>query len=101
MNPTITGSQCRAARALVEWSAAYLASVSKVDADLITAFERHTASLDDDQKLRIMNALEAGGAVFIAENGGGAGVRLKFNSKEVRAINKWEGEGGSVGEDDV
>jgi hypothetical protein len=28
-------------------------------------------------------------------------VRLKFSRREVRAINRWEGEGGTVGEDDI
>ena len=46
--------------------------------------------------------LERGGAVFIGEdNSGGLGVRLKFNAKDVRAINRMEGEGGPVGTDDV
>jgi hypothetical protein len=39
--------------------------------------------------------------VLIAENGAGVGVRLKFSRKEVRAINRWEHEGGTPGEDDI
>lgn len=39
--------------------------------------------------------------MFIWENGGGVGVRLKYARRDVRAINKWEGEGGHAGEDDV
>jgi hypothetical protein len=35
------------------------------------------------------------------DSGGGIGVRLRFNSRDVRAINRLEGEGGAVGEDDV
>ena len=51
---------------------------------------------------RLRDALERGGAVFIGEdNSGGLGVRLKFNAKDVRAINRMEGEGGPVGTDDV
>lgn len=51
---------------------------------------------------RLRDALERGGAVFIREdNSGGLGVRLKFNAKDVRAINRMEGEGGPVGTDDV
>jgi hypothetical protein len=56
-------------------------------------------SLDHQRQLR--KALEDGGVIFIAENGGGVGVRLKFNRKEVRAINRWEHEGGTAGEDDL
>jgi hypothetical protein len=39
--------------------------------------------------------------VFIGENGGGAGARLKFNRAEVWDVNRWEDEGGLPGEDDV
>jgi hypothetical protein len=43
-----------------------------------------------------------GGAVFIDEDErAGAGVRLKFNRGDVRAIRRLEGEGGATGEDDV
>ncbi|MEY2854363.1 MAG: hypothetical protein RL030_1495, partial [Pseudomonadota bacterium] len=50
---------------------------------------------------RVCEALEEGGAVFIPENGGGVGVRLKYAKRDVRAVNKWEGEGGPAGDDDV
>jgi hypothetical protein len=49
----------------------------------------------------IIRALESAGVEFIPENGGGAGVRLKYNRQDVRAIGKLEGEGGVVAEDDV
>jgi hypothetical protein len=39
--------------------------------------------------------------VFIAENGGGAGARLKFSRAEVWEVNRWEDEGGVTGEDDI
>ena len=52
--------------------------------------------------MRLRDALERGGAVFIDEDHrAGSGVRLKFNAKDVRAINRMEGEGGPVGTDDV
>lgn len=46
----------------------------------------------------VRRALEAAGVEFIPENGGGAGVRLKFNRREVKAINALENEGGIVGD---
>lgn len=49
----------------------------------------------------IRSALEAAGVEFIPENGGGAGVRLKFNRREVKAIDMLENEGGPAKEDDV
>ena len=39
--------------------------------------------------------------MFISENGGGAGVRLKFSREEVWEVNRWEDEGGVAGEDDI
>jgi hypothetical protein len=66
-----------------------------------SAFERDGRDPGAAEKQRLEHALTEGGAVFIAENGGGVGVRLKFSRRDVRAINKWEGEGGPAGEDDV
>jgi len=97
----LTAAQCRAARALIELSVADLSQLSKVDSKTIEYFELRYHAPGDTDKRRIRLALEEGGVIFIPENGGGAGVRLKFNRREVRAINRWEGEGGTVGEDDI
>lgn len=97
----LTAAQCRAARALIDWSRERLSKACSVEVRTILDFERKLQEPDEDTKLRIRLALEEAGVVFIPENGGGAGVRLKFNRKEVRAINRWEGEGGFTGEDDV
>ena len=97
----LTAAQCRAARALIEWSPEMLAEASGVDVQAIGNFESRFHLPDDDTRRRLRLALEEAGVVFIAENGGGAGARLKFNRREVRAINRWEGEGGTAGEDDV
>lgn len=97
----ITGPQCRAARALVQLSRDEISNFSGVSIETIQSFESGASAPADEIKLRLQQTLEASGAVFIEENGGGLGVRLKFNKKEVKAINKWEGEGGTIGEDDV
>ena len=98
----ITGPQCRAARALVQWSREELAADSGVGIEAITDLEMGRAVPSADVLNRLQTTLEEGGAVFIPESGaGGVGVRLKFNSRDVRAIRKWEGEGGHPGEDDV
>jgi len=97
----ITAAQCRAARALIEWSEEQLSEASSVDLQTIQQLEARFRRPTLDEQRRIRTALEEGGVVFIAENGGGPGVRLKFNRKEIRAINRWEGEGGTPGEDDV
>ncbi|AMN48224.1 hypothetical protein ACG33_14180 [Steroidobacter denitrificans] len=97
----LTAAQCRAGRALIEWSAEQLSQASGIGLRTIVDFEARFHGPDSDTRSRIRTALEEAGVVFIAENGGGAGVRLKFNRREVQAINRWEGEGGTVGEDDL
>jgi transcriptional regulator with XRE-family HTH domain len=97
----LTAAQCRAARALIEWSPERLAQSSGIDLRAIADFESRFHDPDDATKRRLRQAFEDAGVVFISENGGGAGVRLKFNRREVRAINRWEGEGGTTGEDDL
>ncbi|WP_232375869.1 XRE family transcriptional regulator [Mesorhizobium comanense] len=97
----ITGAQCRAARALVEWTRDKLAGNSGVDALVIEEFERRINLPDQDICDTLQTALENAGAVFIAENGGGVGVRLKLNRSEVRRIGVLENEGGIVGTDAV
>ncbi len=97
----ITGPQCRAARALVELSAEQVAGEAGVSAQVIRDFECRRADPGEEVVRRLFVALEAAGAVFIPENGGGVGVRLKYSRRDVRGVNKWESEGGPVGEDDV
>jgi hypothetical protein len=97
----IAAAQCRAARALLEWTDVQLAEAAGVDIEVIKAFEARFRRPSTDHQRKLRKALEAGGAVLIAENGGGVGARLKFNRKEVRAIDRWEHEGGTPGEDDV
>ncbi len=97
----ITAAQCRAARALTEISRARLASLSGVDHDVIAAFERKLQKPEPQIAALLETALEEAGALFIPENGGGVGVRLKFNSSLTRRIGVLENEGGTSGLDDV
>lgn len=97
----ITGPQCRAARALVELSLEQVADLSGLAPAVIAEFEARRADPGAAAKRRLLEALESRGAVFIWENGGGLGVRLKYTRRDARAVNKWEGEGGTAGEDDV
>ena len=99
--PIIAAAQCRAARALLECTEAQLAQAARLDVEVIKLLEARFRRPTIEQQLQIRKALEDGGVVFIAENGGGVGARLKFNRKEVRAINRWEHEGGTAGEDDI
>ena len=97
----ITGAQCRAARALVEWTRDKLASNSDVGARIIEEFERKIDIPGEDVCAKLQTTLENAGALFIAENGGGVGVRLKLTRSEVRRIGVLENEGGIVGTDAV
>lgn len=97
----ITGPLCRAARALTEISRDRLASVSGVDAKTIEHFERQLETPSSAITAELKSALEDLGAVFIAEDTRGVGVRLKFNSSETRRLSTLESEGGIVRPDDV
>lgn len=95
----LSAAQCRAGRAMIDWSLERLATASAVDSETIRLFEARFRRPDDRNLRRIRNALEQAGIVFIPESDRGAGVRLKFNAREVREIKRWEAEGGKVGED--
>jgi len=97
----LTGPLSRAARALVELSREQLAGQCGLEAEAIGLFERGLSGLDVAGKARLKAALETAGAVFIPENGGGVGVRLKFTRADARRIAVLEGEGGVVASDDV
>ena len=71
----ITSEQCRAARALLNWTQADLAERVSISSVSIRAFEKGGEMRDSNRKL-IRFTLEQAGVAFIAENGGGAGVRL-------------------------
>lgn len=97
----ITGSLCRAARALTEISRDRLASVSGVDAKIIEHFERRLATPDDTIVEKLQKTLEELGAVFIPEDTRGIGVRLKFTASETKRLSTLESEGGITRSDDV
>ncbi|WP_294534326.1 helix-turn-helix transcriptional regulator [uncultured Rhodoblastus sp.] len=70
-------AQCRAARALLDWSREQLAEASKVGLRTIVDFERGAREPRELTKDALCRALQAAGVEFIPENGGGAGVRLR------------------------
>ncbi len=71
----ITPEQARAARGLLNWTQADLAERVSISAVSIRAFEKGGEMRDSNKKL-LRLTFEAAGVQFIAENGGGAGVRL-------------------------
>lgn len=75
----ITGAQIRAARALLRWTAEYLAESASVGISTIRRAEADNglpAITSANLKL-IKMTLEAAGIEFIPTNGAGVGVRFK------------------------
>lgn len=102
----ISGRQIAAARALVSMSQASVAEAAGIPLQVLKRMEANSlnvpASSDPCPVRAVRQALERAGALFVPEDGiAGAGVRLKFNRLETRQIGRWEGEGGSVADDDV
>ncbi len=73
----MTRAQCRAARALIDWSREQLATASKVGLRTLVDFERGAREPREVTVDSLRRALESAGVEFIPENGGGAGVRLR------------------------
>ena len=73
----ITPEQCRAARALLDWSQPDLVEASGVARSTITRFERNSRETHAANLKAIRAALEKAGIEFIEENGGGAGLRFR------------------------
>ena len=71
---TLSPTQCRAARALLNWSQEDLVRASGITKKTIADFERGATRPRANTLFQIQAALEANGIEFI--NGGAAGVRL-------------------------
>lgn len=77
--PKVSIEQIKAARALLRWSQIDLASKSGISIPTIKRLEAAFGEIGgrDETANAIRTALEFAGVDFIAENGGGAGVRLR------------------------
>lgn len=91
----LTGEQLRAARAMLKLEQGELAELSSVSVETIKRLERmdgpisaNSMTLDGLQK-----ALEREGAVFLPENGGLPGVRLRRDPPANIRTRKRRGEG--------
>jgi transcriptional regulator with XRE-family HTH domain len=76
----ITPAQCRAARALLNWSQQQLAEAATVGNATIRNFESGNSAPQHSTLDVLRRALEAAGVIFVDENGEGPGVRLKKRS---------------------
>jgi DNA-binding transcriptional regulator YiaG len=81
--PRLTPRQIKAARALLGWSQAALAKATGLSIPTIKRIESKSDYLDGhgDIAARVLSGFETAGAEFIAENGGGVGVRLREGRK--------------------
>jgi transcriptional regulator with XRE-family HTH domain len=79
---SILPEQCRAARALLGWSQQELAARAKVARKTIADFEQGQVTPYPRTLKDIREALEEGGAIFVAAEAGaaGPGVRLKWKA---------------------
>lgn len=73
----MTPAQCRAARALIGMTQPELAIAAGFGLSTIVDFEKERRAVSTTAQIGMKEALECAGVEFIAENGGGAGVRLK------------------------
>ena len=73
----LTPAQCRAARGLIDLSQMELAARAGVGIVTIRQLEAGIHAPRRSTLDVVRRALEAAGVEFIAENGGGAGVRLR------------------------
>jgi len=72
----ITAGQCRAARALLDWTQPRLAEAAGLGLSTVVDFERSRREVSADAIASTGEALVRAGVAFVPENGGGAGVRL-------------------------
>jgi DNA-binding XRE family transcriptional regulator len=75
----ISVRQMKAARALVAWSQGDLSAASGVSEPTIARLESQDGQIGGraETAKKLIAAFEKAGVEFIAENGGGAGVRLR------------------------
>jgi transcriptional regulator with XRE-family HTH domain len=73
----ITPSQCRAARGLLDWTQQELADAARIGVATVRLFEGEGAESRQATLAVLRRAFELASVVFIDENGGGPGVRLR------------------------
>ena len=82
----LTSEQVRAARALLRWEQRDLAEASGVSLPSVKRLETQPGPLAAQERtiVELRKALERAGVEFIAENGGGPGVRLRKPKRSIR-----------------
>jgi len=87
----LTADQLRAARAMLRMDQSALAAASGVSVETIKRLERMEGLLSET-RVATVNAIQAAltkaGVEFIAENGGGPGVRIRKSAKGAEEISR-------------
>ena len=78
----ITAGQCRGARGLLGWNQADLAKAAGIAVLTVQQFESSVGKPRRSTLAVIRLAFESAGLEFIAENGGGPGVRLRKSAHQ-------------------
>lgn len=73
----MTPAQCRAARALLDWSQPQLAAAAGLGLGSLADFESGAKPLPEAAASLVVRAFQAAGVQLIPEDGGGAGVRFR------------------------
>jgi transcriptional regulator with XRE-family HTH domain len=73
----MTSAQCRAARALLDMTQTELAEAASLGLSTVVDFEKGRREVSPTAVEKIRRALERAGIDFLAENGGGEGLRLR------------------------
>ena len=73
----LNAAQCRAGRALLNWSQDELAENAQVARTTVTEFESNFRTPMKQNLLAVQSALEAAGVEIIPDNGGGVGARFR------------------------
>ena len=82
---TLTSGQCRAARALLDWTQDDLAERAEVSRSTVRGFEGGQHELQRSTGAAIRRALEEAGIVILERDGtGGEGVRLRCGRPQPR-----------------
>ena len=76
----ISPGQVRAARAFLDWKQTDLAKAAGISEGSVKNVEGGNTGSYQSTLRAVQSALEKAGVEFIAENGGGAGVRLRRKS---------------------
>ena len=77
-------AQCRAGRALLEITQTQLAASAGLGLSTVVDYEKNRRQVSTESVESMFQALVRAGVEFIAENGGGLGVRLRKRQRSAK-----------------